>query len=332
MNKAPTIYYHKKFDRPDAGIKAGRELITIDYNTGWVEHVQRTQDLYFYNTIDSETALNFYRNVVTARLTGYLKNRDSEAVGLLRNLIEERQTKPFSLPLFASFDQAMPVLSCGASRFIASVLTGNDITDIPIVWQIPQGHAMPFESAIKIESTEHFEELCKLDDVQYRIGFVDTDTVPRVINSSLINSKYDLAIGGAKDALEKEGDDAFEFWKEFKDEETGQICITVSCDEQNQHLIEYDTNLWKVEFTALEVPDFSFMHILQKFAYYADDHKLRLEIRQITQPMRLEFLLPMVRKSQVWYYTQDQRLCLYDNSHGPASATCPIGILPNFVK
>lgn len=330
--KEPTIYYHKKFDRPDVGIGQGRELITVDYNTGWVEYFQREQDLYFSSTISTEVAEKFYHDTVVPRLQDYLKDQDSAAIGLLYKLMQDRRKEPFTLPVFAALDETGPVLSCGGSRFAAVFLTGNSTTDMPVIWQVPKDQLPPDKSAVKIKSTLHFEELCNLQEVQYRIGFNSTGSVPKVSNSSLIDSEYDLAAGNTKNDLINEGNSSFEFWQRFRDSETGKIKISVSCEEENQHLIQYDPDLWSVELTELEIPDFSFVRILEKFATNSAEHKLRLELRGLTQPFWLEFLIPIARQDQVWYYTQDSRLCLYDNSLGPASATCPIGILANFVK
>ena len=330
----PTMRYLKKFDHPPM-IKRGRELTTIDYNTGWVEHMSTYCDLHYTAGISDQLIEFFRRHLSENRLIEYNQQRETTLLGFIKNLVDIRREGPFAMPLFGScLTTDTPLLNCGVSRFTATLLAGQDPGQTPCIWQVPKGQVNELLGpSTLVTSTLHAEELCKLEQVEYVLGFEYNNGKPIIINSILRDTVYDLnTYAESKNVnFTNTGEDIMKFWDRHRNAENNKVKITVACDTDSRRLVEFCSDDWDVTFIELETPDFSFAHVLAEFAN-SSKPQLILELRGVTEKFRLEYLVPLVDKNKVWFHTLDKKLNLVDTAKGPASATWPIVVWGNLVK
>ena len=333
--REPTIRYLKKFDHPPV-IKRGRELTTIDYNTGWVEHMSTYCDLHYTAGISNQLIELFKRRVSNDRMVKYNQQREARLLGFIKNLVDVRREGPFVMPLFGSCldDNNKPFLTCGGSRFIATLLAGQDLGQTPCIWQLPKGKTKEILGPTTlVTSTLHAEELCNLEQVEYVLGFQYNNGKPIIINSVLRDTVYDINIFNDPKQVNftTAGKDIIKFWDCHRCAETNKVKITVACAAASRQLIEFCPDDWDVTFIDLETPDFNFAHVLSQFKNTTKS-QLILELRDVTEKFLLEYLVPLVDKNKVWFHTQDKKLNLVDTTKGSASATWPIAVLGNLVK
>jgi hypothetical protein len=330
----PALHYLKKFDHPPM-IKRGRELTTIDYNTGWVEHMSTYCDLHYTAGISDQLIAMFKTQHLDKRLLQHYRERETAVLGLVKQLVDIRRKEPFAMPLFGSFlGVDIPHLTCGTTRFTATVLAGQDLKKTPCIWQLPKGETRAILGPTTlITSTLHAEELCNLEQVEYTLGFQYNKGQYTVSNNGLRDSAYNLDASdkSVQARLTEIGEDIMKFWDRHRAAETNKIKITVACDPHVQQFVAYNHNDWDVTFVDLETLSFSFTHVLAEFANSANP-RLKLELRDVTDRFSLEYLIPLVEKNKVWFHTQDKKLNLVDTGKGPASACWPIEIWGNLVK
>jgi hypothetical protein len=333
----PTIRYLKKFDHPLFNIERGREFTTIDYNTGWIEHMSTYCDVYYTAGIPEKLIEIFKEKISFHRMMTYNWNQELTELGFIKHLTELRKETAFSLPLFGSAlsaDSDIPLLTCGGSRFTATFLSGQPLDTIPCLWQMPKGTLNQIIGpATLVTNTLQAEELCNLEMIEYHLEFDYNDGKPVVISSILRGTEYSLSLKDAQrnNLFTATGKGTMSFWDSHKEKNSKQIKITVACNSESQDLVKYDASNWEVTFVDLATPDFSFSNILSQFGN-PQNPQLLLELRGITESLRLEYFLPLVDKNKVWFYTNDKKVNLIDTTKGPASATWPIIEWGNFVK
>jgi hypothetical protein len=330
----PAMRYLKKFDHLPM-IKRGRELINIDYNNGWVEHMSNYCDLYYTAGISDQLIGLCKTQHLDKQLMSYNQQRETAVLGLVKQLTDIRREEPFAMPLFGSFlGVDIPYLTCGTTRFAATILSGHDPGQTPCIWQVPKGETRAvLGPTTLITSTLHVEELCNLEQVEYTLEFMYENGYYKVISSVLRDTEFDLSTAGESKSANfiELGEDAMKFWDRHRNAETNKVKITVACDSHARQFVAYNRNHWDVTFVDLETPNFSFTRVLSEFAN-SSNPQLKLELRGVTEKFTLEYLIPLVDKNKVWFHTQDKKLNLVDTGKGPASATWPIIVLGNLVK
>jgi hypothetical protein len=326
----PKVRYLKKFDHPPM-IKRGRELINIDYNTGWVEHMSTYCDLYYTAGISTYLIELCKGRHLDRQLTHYNQQRKVTILGLVRHLTDIRREEPFMLPLFGSFlGVDTPSLTCGATRFAATILAGSDPAQTPCIWQVPKGETRAvLGPTTLVTSTLHAEELCNLEQVEYALEFEYNNGQYKVISSVLRGTVYDYFAYDKN--FTDSGESIVKFWDRHRNAENNKIKITVACDLHARKFVLYSPEDWDVTFIDLECPNFSYVNVLTEFANSTDPH-LRLEVRGVTEKFWLEYLVPLTDATKVWFHTLDKKLNLVDTTKGPAGADCTVEIWGNLVK
>lgn len=325
----PKVHYLKKFD--NGIIKRGRELMTIDYNTGWVEHMSTYCDLYYTAGISDQLIELCRRWHLDSQLISYNRNREIIPLGLVRRLVDIRREEPFILPLFGSFIGAgTPNLTCGTTRFTATILAGHDPGQTPCIWQLPKGETREILGPTTlVTSTLHAEELCNLEQVQYSLEFEYNNGQYKVASNGLRGTAYDYFAYNT--SFVNSGESIVKFWDRHRNTETNKIKITVACNPHVRKFVLYSPEDWDVTFIDLEIPNFSYTNVLTEFENSTDPY-LKLEVRHITEKFQLEYLVPLTDATKFWFHTLDKKLNLIDTTKGPAGADCTIEIWGNLVK
>ena len=325
----PKVHYLKKFD--NGIIKRGRELTTVDYNTGWVEHMSTYCDVYYTAGMSDQLIELCRKWHLDSQLINYNRNREIITLGLVRRLVDIRREEPFILPLFGSFIGAgTPNLTCGATRFAATILAGHDPSQTPCIWQLPKGETREILGPTTlVTSTLHAEELCNLEQVQYSLEFEYNNGQHKVISNGLRGTAYDYFAYNT--SFVNSGESIVKFWDRHRNAETNKIKITVACNPHVRKFVLYSSEDWDVTFIDLEIPNFSYTNVLTEFANSTDPH-LRLEVRDVTEKFQLEYLVPLTDATKVWFHTLDKKLNLVDTTKGPAGADCTVEIWGNLVK
>jgi hypothetical protein len=292
-------------------------------------------DVHYTAGISNQLAEIVRRKLSDVRLIEYNQQRETALLGFIKNLVDIRREGPFTMPFFGScLSAGTPFLNCGVSRFMATLLAGQDLGKTSFIWQLSKGETREILGPTTlVTSTLHAEELCNLEQVEYALGFRYNNGKPIIASSVLRDTVYDINTYGESTNAKfiNAGEDIVKFWDRHRNSETNKVKITVACDAVSRRLVEFCPDNWDVTFIDLETPDFSFAHALAGFADSARP-PLTLELRGATERFLLEYLVPLVDKNKVWFHTQDKKLTLIDTTQGPASATWPIAVWGNLVK
>lgn len=327
MNLFPWVRYrNKKHNLPH--YQTEKELITIEYDRGWVEHALQTSDIYFYRM--DQAMLNERRTMASVLLrecwTGVLEQERGSPgqaqIALIKHLTDIRSQKPFDMPLFVDWSEKER-FTCGTNRFAAEMLCGTGADMIPVFFFTEKGpRPEELSRATAINSTHQAELISGMHKVDYHLGF-SQKARPLVVNT-VINDKYTDVRN-----FDEEGVPIFEFWEKFKSE--GKINLRIHCNQQIKELIRFNTDVWQVDFEFAPMLGFSFGEILAQFNK-PNYRGLNLYVYDITEPLYLTYLLPFGHANNVWYHTLNKKIQLVDLTRGPASACWPIVAMTDFVK
>jgi hypothetical protein len=321
---APLVRYLQKLDNPPF-YNAGKELITVEYDRGWIEYLSDTSDVYYTHGLTYQQ-YQMFLPVVPHYLSAAYHLREHSKIGLIKKLTKERLEYPFSMPLFADLRIGY-VFSCGSSRFTALVLCGIEPEEIPVVFQADKNQKdSRVGNAQLMSSTDQIDQVANLHDKQFILTFTKT-LLPAVEGSVLRNSIYESP--NVLEVFDEDGKCAFDFWDKFTTND--RININIKCSNSTKSLIKFNEDIWNVTFSELENHSFAFGEILAKFGL-KEPGQLNLFVYDITDEFHLEYLIPWTHPNNVWYHTLNKKVHLVDTTRGPNSATWPIVAMGNFVK
>jgi len=324
MTELPFVFYLNKKDNPPH-YHAGKELHTVEYDRGWVEHLLQSCDLYF--TRLNQTLLERYRHNAVSYIETLWREQKNKHYSLLNQLANTRIEKPFDLPLFADWRQGIN-FTCGSSRFTAEILCGTTADQVPVFFQTHKGQRpAELDSAITVLSTAQAEDISGISNCEYRLNFNQSRT-PNVISTIVRNTIYET--DSDYSTFEENGIFISNFWKKFASD--GKINLVITCNQTTKDLIEFNSNMWNVQFEIKEMHGFSFGEVLAAFSQPNVDNRLNLFVYDIKNSFNLAYLLPWVNVNSVWYHTLNKKVNLFDTTRGPATACWPIVSMGNFVE
>jgi len=319
----PLVFYLSKPDNLPF-YKTGKELHTVEYDRGWIEYLLQTSDLYFVKM--TESLIKKYQHVAMHWIESTWLNQNQKHLALLKQLSNTRLEQPFDLPLFTDWRRG-EIFTCGNTRFTAEILCGTLADQIPLFIQTEKGSTPEqLVDAQRITSTAQAEEVSGIQNIDYRLTF-ESCAQPVVITSVLRNSVYET--DSDYSTFEENGQFIVNFWQKFMHD--GRINITVTCNESSVKFINFNPDIWNVNFVFEKMSGFSFGEILSKFNR-PDNQNLNLYVYEPAHPFNLSYLLPWTTTNSVWYHTLNKKIHLFDTSRGAATACWPIVAMGNFVK
>ncbi len=188
---APLVRYIQKTDNLPS-YRSGRELHITEFDRGWVEYLNESCDVYYTKGIPSSIYDAWKHEYVANFMMSRLFGTDDHAIhtiGLYQRLAKELfNDGNFIMPLFADMRNHQSPLTCGISRFIASVISGLPANEIKLVYQVEKNSPNPIPSGTKLTSTNQASTMCELDDESFFLNF---NSNANVVSSVLRNSIYD---------------------------------------------------------------------------------------------------------------------------------------------
>lgn len=316
-------YLNKKENPPN--YQAGKELHVIHNNTGWVEYLSDF-DIRWATGISPELYEKWAKHCRT-HIERYYHTKSTDSFGLIENLSKIRREHDFTLPIFAYVDNNQQLITCGFTRFLANVINGIDPKDLKLFVQTPKTYkSKNFTKAELVTTTTDAEEISGISDVEHIIE-LSSEAVPKITSSVLRNTVYEH--GKAHETtFANRGNYALEFWEKFIKNKL--INIQIKCTEQSKKLIHWNPTIWNVEFEIVPEHSFIFGDILAEFRNTTSI--LHLYVYDITQPLYIDYMLPLTHRHHCWFYTQNKKVHLFNTTNGPSSATWAVVDWPNFVK
>lgn len=323
----PRIFYlNKPENLPD--YKQGKELHLVHTDIGWVEYLSQDHDIYWVEGISKELYTSLHQQSLD-QSKNHFHNQDFVSLGLLKNLVEYKLENEFKLPIFTgTFANNSIKVTCGLSRFFAMAVCQVDSKDIKFFLQANKNFR-PTEllNYRLVTSTQQAENLSGMGSINHILSMMPTH--PYHITSSVIrDSVYNKNYNEQYIFLDH-GRSAMEFWEKFMS--GGLIDIDIHCDNVSSSLIQFDPKIWRVNYHIAPMGNFLYSDILHKFELQ-EDNKLHLNLYRITEPLILDYILPLVSKDSSWYHTQNKKIHLYETTQTNNGASRPIVTWPSFVK
>ena len=254
----------------------------------------------------------------------YLVNRwpedlqdNNNLIGWIQHLAQQRCVDNFVLPIFGSIDPISGKMSvqCGNSRLGASIICGVPPDKISMIaFSKSRMHVPP--PAELLRSTQQFNKLFSLDNIDYQIQCSVTDSSEVNFNSSILrHTIYDSA--QQTNYHQTVDDNCKRFWKKFQlPNKKYKIQIhgtsqTKSFIEPSDHFeinyIEHDSTEWEISYGMMLG---AFDKGTQSLVFRPE---LQLWLYDITKPVYLELMIPWMSSPQNFYKTQNEKAVIIDN-------------------
>lgn len=287
--------------------------LTIDMaHPKWVELLKKYTGVYFYQSMPQEL-YDQWRNT-TVRFWNH--GHKEKNLGRVRNLTLDRLRAPFVMPLFGrSYISEPELLTCGSNRFVANLANGVGADAIPLILLSDQPPTYPGWE--ELASTDEFNNLFQLNDIDYEIIVKTNNNVLTVSGSKLRHSDYDVPDQARQYAGLSES--VLKFWEKFTTDD--KIHITIFCTEKTRSFIQ-ESPLFNIKY-LYQKPDewqFSFGKILgadkSKNFISTGQPDLYLWLYDITEPVHICLLLLWANTDNAVYYSNNKKSVLIDTSHG----------------
>jgi hypothetical protein len=295
--------------------RKGPSLSKTSTNEGWVEYLNTLGQVYYFPQIDSA----LYSSTRQYLIDRWPKDLQSNEIliGWIQHLAQQRCVNDFVLPIFGAIDPASGVKSvqCGNSRLAASIICGVLPDKIPMIAFSKSQMQVP-PSAEPLQSTQQFNKLFNLDDVDYQIMCSVTDSSEVSFGSSILrHTIYD-----ASDQLtyhQMANANCKSFWKRFQ-QSNKKYKIQIHGTSQTKSFIEpsnhFEINYIEHDSTEWEM---SYGMMLGAFDKSATatliQPELQLWLYDITEPVYLELMIPWMSSPQNFYKTQNEKAVIIDN-------------------
>jgi hypothetical protein len=250
-------------------------------------------------------------------------NKDSDEYqqmvqGLLHILAQVRLNEQFVMPLFASQNHHNGNridMTCGLTRFMACLVNGIEDNNIPLI--VLAKDTPKYDGWQKIETTQQFEELFNLADLDHNIGITTDDGVPAVVNSIILHSIYGTTSkSGTNTHYHAASKKIADFWKKFISDTNHKIDITISCTEDTKALIQ-PSDYFNISY-VIKPPlewQFSFGKMTGAHQDKSTSARLNLYLFDIVEPVNLNLLLVWPTEDYGTFYSRNHKSILIDMDH-----------------
>ena len=314
--------------------KDGPEFQKISRVQGWVEYLNTLGQVYYFPQLNRQYYESRRQNLIN-RMPNHIVNQGgTDHLGWIYHLAQQRLLDKFVLPVFGSVDTVSGTnIQCGNSRIEASILCGIGPEHIPVIAFCPSRMHIS-APAERLQSTQQFNNIFKLDNIDYRIVFEESDSSEiTFINSVLRHTIYE----GSPETTTHYSVNTFDcmtFWRKFQTE-NNQIEIQIHCTQQTQsHIVP--SNLFKIEYINKNANEWELSYGMMLGAFNNQSRntntntksKLQLWLYNITEPVHLELLVPWMTSQHNFYKTQNEKAVII-NSENQSNG---LQIIGNWVK
>jgi hypothetical protein len=295
--------------------RKGPSLSKTSATEGWVEYLNTLGQVYYFPQIDS---------MLYSSTQQYLINRwpkdlqdNSNLIGWIQHLAQQRCVDDFVLPICGSIDPASGVKSvqCGNSRLAASIICGVLPDKIPMIaFSKSRMHIPP--PAELLQSTQQFNKLFNLDNVDYQIECSVTDSLEVSFSASILrHTIYDVPDQPIHHQIANAN--CKSFWERFQQpNKKYKIQIhgtsqTKSFIKPSDHFeinyIEHDSTEWEMSY-GMMLGEFDKGTRSSVFR-----PELQLWLYDITELVYLELMIPWMSSPKNFYKTQNEKVVIIDN-------------------
>jgi hypothetical protein len=304
----------------------GPSLTQISQTQGWVEYLNSKGRVYYLPELDSKTYQS-RQQILINRLQDCV-NSDDGYIGWVSHLAQQRVAADFVMPIFGVIDlsQESTIVQCGNSRLDACIMCGIPFDKIHMIAFSKSCDLVPPPAKV-IHSTQQFNDLFGLAQIDYRIVFKETTTSDIVfLNSILRYTMYDTA-----DQLQffrSADQECKNFWQKFQ-QENGKFKIQIHGTPETKQYIG-QSNLFEIEYIERNSSDWEFSYgmMLGEFNKQSQikDYtpRLQLWLYDVTEPVVIELMIPWMSSLYNFYKTQNEKAVIIDNFNH-ASGICSIG-------
>lgn len=287
----------------------GPEFQKISPAQGWVEYLNTLGQVYYFPQLDQ----HYYksrRQYLISNMPAYIVNQGgTDYLGWIYHLAQQRLLDKFVLPIFGSVDTVSgTTIQCGNSRIDASIMCGIGPEHIPVIAFCAS--RMHIDApAERLQSTHQFNTIFKLDNIDYRIEFEESDSSKIVFVNSILRHTIYESSPETTTYYSANTFDCISFWRKFQTEDN-QFEIQIHCTQQTRsHIVP--SNLFKIEYVDKNADEweFSYGQMLGAFANQnrKTNTKLQLWLYDITEPVNLELLVPWMKSHHNFYKTQNEK-------------------------
>jgi hypothetical protein len=312
--------------------KDGPEFQKISQAQGWVEYLNNLGQVYYFPQLDRHYYESRRQNLVN-RMPAYIVNQGGvDYLGWIYHLAQQRLLDKFVLPIFGSVDTVSgTTIQCGNSRIDASIMCGIGPEHIPVIaFCASRMHiSAPAE---RLQSTQQFNNIFKLDNIDYRIVFEESDSsrisfINSVLRHTIYESSPETTTHYSVNTF-----DCMSFWRKFQTEDN-QFEIQIHCTQQTRsHIVP--SNLFKIEYIDKNFNEWEFSYGRMLGAFNNQTRKtntkskLQLWLYDITEPVNLELLIPWMKSHHNFYKTQNEKAVII---HGESKSN-GLQVIGNWVQ
>lgn len=294
--------------------KRGPSLSKNGATEGWIECLNELGQVYFLPQIDN-ISYHSLRQYLISRWPKDLQD-DNTFVGWIQHLAQQRCINNFVLPIFGSIDTVSDKITvqCGLSRLAASIICGVPPEKIPIIaFTKSRMHIPP--PAEPLRSTQQFNKLFNLDNVDYQIVFDVTDSSEVIFCASILrHTIYDDANQNV--CLQAADDNCKRFWKKFQLPDK-KYKIQIHGTSQTKSFIE-PSDQFEINYIEHNSSEWEFSYGMMLGAFDKGTKPvptLQLWLYDITEPVYLELMIPWLARPQNFYKTQNEKAVIIHSEH-----------------
>ena len=304
--------------------KTGPSYIVRKYGTGWLETMPDLK-MYYLTGIPQPFYDSYVETCFNSVIKTAIESDDADAsrkISKINDMTYKYRREKFFFPPFVMCDPGD--VTVGNNRLAALILNGLPAENIPvIVYGTPKSNFEQWGPGTLIESTEHFEQMLGLDNVDHGIEmhFDDVAQQMRLDRTIVRHTKYDPEyIPQFLQTQLATGMQIQTWWRRFCKDWTEQkptpITIEVHCTEETVPLIRYNPEVWKVNFVYQKSQEWSFSYGMLLGQWNRDSVRLKNEpvqawVYNIEQPLDLEKLVPWVDPQKSCYKTPNEKLVFF---------------------
>ena len=294
-------------------------LISIHHrDTGWVEYLNKFMHIWVANTPILTVHQDWQQQSIDHITEHY--STESEVIGLVQHLARVRLDQPFIMPMFVNADSrgnlTITAGNCRRDACVANSVLAKEIS--AIVYSAGDTTPTGFSNIRKLETTEEFESLYQLADIDYRISVaIDKNDNYVIISSVIRHTIFDRTT--IEKAHVETANACFGFWHRFVNKKTNKIDIEIRCTESASVLIK-ESPLFNVSFVYEPENEWAWSYGKILGSYRQTDDpvekgKLSLWLFDLVEPVNLELLLPWADNKFSSFYSKNQKSVLFETSH-----------------
>ena len=293
---------------------------------GWVEYCNQYGQLFYADAVSEEFYKKCHQQAIDT-ITKYQIEGDKKNLGFINHLSNILLNDEFIFPMFGVMPLGfgLPCITTGISRLIASVINGRTAGELKTVIFVPYKLSLAhLKNAKPLTSTEEFEKIYNLADIDYEISMSDSPSgnmsefqFDRSVLKHSIYDKKDQALPHTH-----LGDAISNFWIRHKQE---KIHLNIRCTPEVEKLIQpSELFSWDVVHENATEWEWSYGKILG--AYRKSDSSYRTSVTyanlwlyDVTEPVHLELLLPWMTGQYTCCHTKNKKALFFDTSNDVTS-------------